>query len=529
MKRKSKLFLSLASMMFAVALLCFGVYSAISVNYTLSGSVSYQVTDAFVEITTKVYASKDLMDEETLKTSAQAIEESAFDSIQTIYGAPVKEIPTFNSLTGGDTFTPKKDDEINIDYNQAYTYFIVVNVKNLSSDVNVYAQITNKTDEQNLNSNIYTTKVQEQIIKPQESENNGKNIIIAYSLKDPTQSISQTFSYTITVNSGEYIPVGPTLQFVSSENTTITEGEQQKFIVEDEQATYSLKDVLGDVVMQQEDMVVSMKNITLENYQDYKGMTFSISPDSEIMAMYVFKGNYTVDEMMSMLSAEPPEEIILATMGSGMYTSSCEITDKICIFASQQNIDLDIKLLKVYVPSIYRTDYLIFTQTGIGTSWSVKAQNSSITGVDGKIEIPKEIYGIPVTTIEDNAFSGCSSLQSVDLSGCTNLTTIGDRAFSSCGNLTEITIPESVQTIGDGAFSDCSSLNTVTIESLDIANAIADSGSQGRLLYYLIPGTGVVKVKCNNLNEIDSTSYLKSSSFNQPTEIVDGYAVFTKK
>ena len=76
MKRKSKLFLSLASMMFAVALLCFGVYSAISVNYTLSGSVSYQVTDAFVEITTKVYASKDLMDEETLKTSAQAIEES---------------------------------------------------------------------------------------------------------------------------------------------------------------------------------------------------------------------------------------------------------------------------------------------------------------------------------------------------------------------------------------------------------------------------------------------------------------------
>ncbi len=470
MKRKSKLFLSLASMMFAVALLCFGVYSAISVNYTLSGSVSYQVTDAFVEITTKVYASKDLMDEETLKTSAQAIEESAFDSIQTIYGAPVKEIPTFNSLTGGDTFTPQVEHEIDIDYNQAYTYFIVINVKNLSSDVNVYAQITNKTDEQSLNSNIYTTKVQEQIIKPQESENNGKNIIIAYSLKDPTQSISQTFSYTITVNSGEYIPVGPTLQFVSSENTTITEGEQQNFIVEDEQATLPLT---ANCNIVDSEMGMYMKNITLENYQEYKGMIFSINQDSGIIGMYVLKRNYTFDEVKSLLTGAPPEEIMLAELGNfnGVYSSSCEITDKICIVASQPNIDLDITLLNEFYP------YLDFTPIENGTAYSVKARNSSITGVDGKIEIPSEYMGIPVTTIKDSAFSGCSSLQNVDLSDCTNLTTIGDSAFRECINLTEITIPQGVTSIGSDAFWGCSSLTEITIPQN--VETIGDSAFRG--------------------------------------------------
>ncbi len=56
MSRKSKIFLSLASLCLSLMVLCFGVYSAVSVDYTISGSISYEVDSAFVNITTKVYA-----------------------------------------------------------------------------------------------------------------------------------------------------------------------------------------------------------------------------------------------------------------------------------------------------------------------------------------------------------------------------------------------------------------------------------------------------------------------------------------
>ena len=64
-------------------------------------------------------------------------------------------------------------------------------------------------------------------------------------------------------------------------------------------------------------------------------------------------------------------------------------------------------------------------------------------------------YNIPnnVTSIGDNAFSGCSYLESIFI--LNNVTEIGDYAFSWCSRLTNLTIPNSVTKIGDGAFYEC--------------------------------------------------------------------------
>ena len=85
-----------------------------------------------------------------------------------------------------------------------------------------------------------------------------------------------------------------------------------------------------------------------------------------------------------------------------------------------------------------------------------------------------------VTTIEEMAFMGCTALTSVAIPA--SVTTIGDGAFMGCTALTSVAIPASVTTIGVGAFRDCTALTSVTIfappltkyGSLAFANNAAD-------------------------------------------------------
>ncbi len=101
-----------------------------------------------------------------------------------------------------------------------------------------------------------------------------------------------------------------------------------------------------------------------------------------------------------------------------------------------------------------------------------------------------------VTSIGNSAFSGCSGLTSITVAsgntkyhsagnclietatgtlvlGCKNsvipadgsVTSIGDNAFSGCTGLTSITIPEGVTSIGNYAFSGCSGLTSITVAS----------------------------------------------------------------
>ena len=66
-----------------------------------------------------------------------------------------------------------------------------------------------------------------------------------------------------------------------------------------------------------------------------------------------------------------------------------------------------------------------------------------------------------VTSINYGAFQGCSSLKSISLPN--TLVEIGDYAFSHCSSLQQVNIPNSVLTIGDRAFSYCTSLKSISI------------------------------------------------------------------
>ena len=84
------------------------------------------------------------------------------------------------------------------------------------------------------------------------------------------------------------------------------------------------------------------------------------------------------------------------------------------------------------------TTGLEFTLSGDGTSYSVSGIGKA---AGANISIPSSYNGLPVTAVEDYAFSGC------DL-------------------LTSVTVPASVKSVGVYAFDGCSSLERISLESV---------------------------------------------------------------
>lgn len=118
---------------------------------------------------------------------------------------------------------------------------------------------------------------------------------------------------------------------------------------------------------------------------------------------------------------------------------------------------------------------------------------------DVREKIKTVVIEAGVTSIGNEAFTGCEVLTSVTLPG-SGLETIGEKAFMGCEKLPSITIPKSVTTIKEEAFFSCDALGGVTVgwtEARFIPNlpASAFSYPKGKVLHVPAGTAEIYKAK----------------------------------
>lgn len=110
-------------------------------------------------------------------------------------------------------------------------------------------------------------------------------------------------------------------------------------------------------------------------------------------------------------------------------------------------------------------------------------------GEETQIVIPAEYNGLPVTAVQgqygtgafartavtiaylpdsievigQNTFNNCTALANVVISASSNLASIGNNAFSGCSSLESFYLPAGAESIGSGAFNNCGALAQFTV------------------------------------------------------------------
>lgn len=214
--KKFKLLASIASMCLAIAVLCFGVFAASSVTYTISGTISYEVSDFFMDITTRVYyLETENVSDSDMGTKATALQTATItdDAIVGYNYAGVKGTYAYDNgkhTVDGTVIVKRGDDAtgltltsnaLNVEFGKeygsetktkAYTYFVVITFKNYASrNLKVNYTVQNITIAAKEGSTVTTNvgTVLKGVTADGIAQNGEGRVVVGLTLKDKTKGI----------------------------------------------------------------------------------------------------------------------------------------------------------------------------------------------------------------------------------------------------------------------------------------------------------------------------------------------------
>ncbi len=541
MNRKFKLFFSLASLCLSVAMLCFGVYSAMSVNYSVSGTVSYEVTDVFVRIDLSVYRSMSTAPIGSTDNSTNASKIQSAEDITSLGFEKLDQfedsVSSYNPETGevehsGQDWKDPSYDGLNFTYgtpsedNNAYAFYIVLDITNYGSET-INATVTNNTESTTANTRFAETDDVE--IKASNGEPYSTNrIVLGLALEDATQSISDAmgdFSYTVNVKRGnlEYQVINDMMFAFDDINKTASLGAY----------TGSATEV--KIPSSVSSITVEPKEVVLEaGWTEEKVMTMMTS-DMGLYLSLMLPSTITFEDASTIKSLGPGNDIMayegtamtitpLYVENGGSYTINEEFFGENG-FAIPSNADellYPIQFISFGVVSsaTYKVgngeegEEVVVTADNLGEAVT-KLTDICQLWVDyinepsseappaitfSNIHIFQTVEGNEYTVTEIEEFEN-NNIQKVTIPE--GVMSIGDSAFSGCTQLTDITLPASLESIGSNAF-----LGTPWLETLQSENNGIATASDEATRFVIKAPTTIQSVDLTNVKVIAENAFI---------------------
>ena len=192
--KKGKLFLSIVALVFSLGVMCFGVYSAVQVQFNVSGNIKYTAPDIWAEFNTVIYSYPTITNKEA-ESMANTLKKQGIGNIDLPLAKDSNGEAyayTYRTSQGSEAATFRG---IDLNFSNCGVYFVVIEVKPtlIEQGTTIQATISNDTT----GTNIYTSETSNALIFTK--ANAGQNVVIAIGLSDTSISASATIDCKITL------------------------------------------------------------------------------------------------------------------------------------------------------------------------------------------------------------------------------------------------------------------------------------------------------------------------------------------